>query len=375
MKKILIDVNSIILRQGKTHLSGIGRSTLDLLTALAKLKKIPFQILLFYQGSNFKALESYNLPFPVLYIPLPSSSKYVKLISQLRLKELLSCYDLLHIPHNYSAVAKPEKTLVTIHDAMFFSYPESFLGHTSAKKNYPVLAKACKGIITCSVSSKRDIVQYMPVSEDKVTVAHWGVSKELFYPETDDQIASVKEKYQLRRPFFIMVSCDIGRKNTISLLRAFRLYKEKGGKYDLVLVWGNPPIDYLDEFADLINEKRVFFLKHLSEVDLRGLYSGAIASFFPSKYEGFGLPVLESMACGTPVVTCRNSSLEEVGGKMAFYTEPDDLDMMAKYMINFESEKYDLLKMKQQLLNYSDDFSWEKTALAYVEFYKKHLGL
>ena len=375
MKKILIDVNSIIIRRGETHLSGIGRSTLDLLTALAKLENIPFQIQLFYQGSNPNALESYKLPFPVLYIPLPFSDKYVKLIAQMRLKELLSCYDLLHIVHNYSIVAKPKKTLVTIHDAMFFSYPENFLGHERARETYPVLAKACKGIITCSASSKRDIVQYMSVSEGKITVAPWCVSKELFYPETDIQITSIKEKYQVKKTFFIMVSCDIGRKNTISLLRAFRLYKEKGGKYDLVLVWGNPPTEYLTEFADLINENRVFFLKHLSEVDLRGLYSGAIASFFPSKYEGFGLPILESMACGTPVVTCRNSSLEEVGGKMAFYTEPDDLEMMAKYMIDFESGKYDLLEIKQQLLNYSDDFSWEKTALTYVEFYKKHLGL
>ena len=374
MKKILVDVNSIVLRRGKTHLPGIGRSTLDLLAALAKLKNIPFQIQLFYQGSNPKALVRYNLPFPVLYIPLPSSGKYVKLISQLRLKELFSMYDLLHIPHNYSVVTKPEKTLVTIHDAMFFSYPESFLGHTSAKKNYPALAKACKGIITCSASSKHDIVQYMSVSEDKVTVVPWGVSKELFYPETGNQIASIKEKYQLKRSFFIMVSCDIGRKNTISLLRAFRLYKEKGGKYDLVLVWGNPPIDYLDEFADLINEKRVFFLKHLSEADLRGLYSGATASFFPSKYEGFGLPILESMACGTPVVTCRNSSLEEVGGEMVYYVEPENLQEMAGYMVGFENGKYDIVK-QQQLLEYTDSFSWEETANRYVEFYKRHLDL
>ncbi len=374
MKKILIDVNSIVPRRGKTHLPGIGRTTLDLLTALGKLKnELPFKIQLFFHGSNSHAIEQYNLPFSVLHFPLPASSKYINWNARLYLKEFFSNYDLYHIPHNYAATAKPNKTLLTIHDAMFFSYPESFLGHDFARENYPCLAKSCKGIITCSHSSKKDIVEYMNVPEDKVTVAHWGVSSELFFPESQINIDGLRTKFKIQSPYFTMVSCDIGRKNTISLLRAFRKYVDSRGNYDLVLVWGNPPVETTAEFADLVDSRRVHFLKHLSEDELRIVYSGASASFFPSKYEGFGLPILESMACGTPVVTCRNSSLEEVGGKMAFYTDPDDLSLMARYMHDFESGSEAVIRTQDELLDYARQFSWKKTAKEYIRFYEKYL--
>ena len=373
MKRILIDVNSIVMRRGRTHLSGIGRTTVDLLQAMSKIENLPFEIQLYFQGRNSQGLNEYNLPFPSFYLPVPHVPKYNRVITHLRLKEIFSRYDLLHIPHNYELAANPQNAVVTLHDAMFFSFPDTATPDMEKAKKIAELAVKCKGIITCSESSKRDIVEYMNVKEDKVTVVPWGVSGNLYFPESQDNINVFKHKWNIRNPYYIMVSCDMGRKNTISLLKAFDLYLKRGGNYDLVLVWKNPPKDVLSPFQNTIEKGRIRIISHLNMDDLRTAYSGAVCSFFPSKYEGFGLPILESMACGTPVVTCKNSSLEEVGRDMALYTEPEDVECMSQYMFDFEIDKYTKGRNVKELEEYATQFSWEKVALGYIEFYKKYL--
>lgn len=103
------------------------------------------------------------------------------------------------------------------------------------------------------------------------------------------------------------------------------------------------------------------------------VYNGATATFFPTRYEGFGFPILESFACNTPVVTCRNTSLPEVGGNIALYTDEDGVDEMSYYMELFENENFDLHLFREQAKNYIKRFSWENTALQYVELYKSLL--
>lgn len=374
MKKLLFDINSAVLRYGSNYLSGIGRTTLDLAKAISKKEKLPFEFQMFFQTIKGNISEISMLDTKKLFIPLPGNQKLKKITAQLRIKELLTNYDLLHIPHNFDTVIHHNKTLVTIHDAMFYSYPEAFLGHDFARIHYPGLAKHCRAIVTCSESSKSDIVKYMNISPDKITVIPWGVSREIFYPEDKQITLEVLNELQVTRPYFLMVSCDIGRKNTISLLRAYKLFLQQHPEHDLNLVWHNPPKVILDEFAKEIQAKRVRFLSNIDNNTLRSLYCGATVSFFPSKYEGFGLPILESMACGTPVVTCQNSSLAEVGGEIALYTSPDNLDELIDYMKSFESTALDLNKMKKDSLKHIEKFTWENCADRYIDFYEKNLN-
>lgn len=270
-------------------------------------------------------------------------------------------------------MACPEKTLLTIHDAMFFSYPEDFLGHKYAREFYPKLAKSCKAIVTCSGSSKSDIINYMNILPGKISVIPWGVSNKLFYCENRAIIQKTLATFKLERPYFIMVSCDIGRKNTVSLLRAYRLFLRSKPEHDLVLVWNDPPNEITLEFSVEITKGRVHFLNGVGDDQLRSLYGGATASFFPSKYEGFGLPIIESMACGTPVVTCRNSSLAEVGGNVAFYTAPQDLEQMSDYMWQFENGSLDLIELRNNSIRHADQFNWSKSADDYIRFYQENL--
>ncbi|MEN6453282.1 MAG: glycosyltransferase, partial [Prolixibacteraceae bacterium] len=142
----------------------------------------------------------------------------------------------------------------------------------------------------------------------------------------------------------------------------------------LILVWNNPPKSYRDQFSREIESDCIRFEGGINDETLRLLYTGASASFFSSRYEGFGLPVLESMACGTPVITCLNSALPEVGSNAALYIDPDDVRGMADIMEAFEKKTIDRRKdLSKKCLVQAQEFTWEKTARAYLNFYKKHL--
>ena len=116
----------------------------------------------------------------------------------------------------------------------------------------------------------------------------------------------------------------------------------------------------------------MYFSEWARTQDHLGLREGT-ASFFPSKYEGFGLPIIESMACGTPVVTCRNSSLTEVGGNVALYTASEDIEEMADYMRKFEDGSFDLSKLSDESIDQANKFSWSKSADDYIRFYQENL--
>ena len=224
-KKLLIDVNAVVPYYVFGKVNGIGRTTLELVQALAKINDIPFDIELFAQNMKGVGGKNIDTAFKSHHLYLPNRSAINKLLSHIPVREMFTGYDLMHIPSNFEYVYKPEKCIVTIHDAMFFSYPEDFLGHDFARKNYPQLAQRCKAVITCSENSKREIANYMDVKESKIFVCPWGVDHELF------KIRSKKtNRFTGNDPFFISVSCDIGRKNTISVIKAYSIFAKKTDK-------------------------------------------------------------------------------------------------------------------------------------------------
>lgn len=373
--RLLFDANSMVMRTGSTHLPGIGRAALELAKALDELNDPCVSIHLLTQTfrghipAQFEHLSVLNIPWPI-------GRRYDWLKQRCPLLETLAPYDLLYEPSNYAPLHRPENTVVTIHDALFFSYPEAFLGHNRARQLVPTFAKQTRAIATPSQASKNDIVHYMGVGEEKVTVIPWGVDRTIFHAKDKSGAkARVGTFTGLDRPYFVAVSCDIGRKNTIAVLRAFKAALSCGCEHDLLLVWGNPPADYMAEFAHEVKSGRIRFLKHVDDALLGDLYAGATASWFPSRYEGFGLPVLESMACGTPVVTCDNSSLREVGGDAAIYVSPDGMDDMADIMMHMDQNGgADKDHVQAACLAQAELFKWEKTARAYLDFFRRGAG-
>lgn len=366
--RVLIDGNSLVLRTGATHLSGIGRSTLELCKAIDALRLADSHVTVLTQTfrgritADFAHIRHRNLRWPI-------GPSFDVARSKLPLLEVLTPHDLLHIPHNFGPMYRPQCTVLTVHDAIFFSHPEDHLGHQVMRELMPAAAKASRLIATPSESAKRDIVQYLGVPPEHVTVIPWGVDASRF--RADDKFAAasrVKTKLALERPFFFSASCSTGRKNTVAVLKAFRSALSKGSEHSLVVAWPGVDRSVLEDFSREIESRHLVVAQSVSDTFLADLYAGATATFFPSRYEGFGLPVLESMSCGTPVVTCANSSLTEVGGNVAIYVDPDDIDAMADSMCQFEHRSDP--DLQRRCIEHASLFQWETTAKRYLDFYR-----
>lgn len=371
MKKILIDANPIIPYYAIGKINGIGRTNMELIQALDKLKdNLPFKIELFTQNLKGISAKKLNTGFKTRHLFLRNIPSHNNFSKKFHLRELMSGYDLQHITHNYETVTDPSKCIVTIHDAMFFSYPESFLGAEKNRELIPSFARKSKHIITISENSKKEIMHYMDVQEEKITVIPWGVDHKLLKPHK-----VLSNRWCGNNPYFTSVSCDIGRKNTITLLKAYKEFAKQYPDHHLILVWRKPSDEALKLVEDNKLKEKIHFASNLSNEELADIYAGATASFFPSLYEGFGLPIVESMACGVPCVTCRNSSLEEVGGEAAIYVDPLDIQSMVTEMEKFENGSYDMGKLKELSLQQASQFTWERCAKATIDVYKKCLEL
>ena len=223
MKRLLIDVNSIVPYYVTGKVTGIGRTTLELIQALAKIPELPFEVTLYSQ--NMKGIGGRNtgLPFKNKHLYLPHREKVDRLLARFPVREWFTGYDLMHIPHNFEYVYRPDKCVVTLHDALFMKMQESVFEHEKMKQIVPPFMHQCKHIITCSEASKRDIVETMGVNPEKITVIYWGVKHDIFFPQKDKLSVrdKLQSKFKLSNPYFLSVSCNAERKRTDVLVRSY----------------------------------------------------------------------------------------------------------------------------------------------------------
>lgn len=366
-KKILIDINSTIPYFMLGHTTGVGRSTLELISALSKIKDLPFDITLYSQNTRGIKFGG-QIPLKEFHMYLPNKEPIRKIVNKLHLKSLFTHYDLLHIPHNIDLCENYNKTIFTIHDLIVYRYPEQWGATEEDLLRLQEIGQKCKAIITCSESSKKDILNFWELPDKKVKVIPWGINREKFRPIED--IRCLK-KYGITSSYYFSSSCNHPRKNTSILLRAFEQYIDLGGSYQLVLL--NPNKEELIGFNALIDQKRVIICRNVSDDELVALYSHAHSSIVASSYEGFGLPVLESLACGTQVLCAKNSSIIEAGGSVVSYFEELEANCICSKMMKYESldkhNTYDRVKTEAHL----DRFTWKKCAESYVLFYEELL--
>lgn len=374
MKKVTIDASSLLPIPGK-RMNGISRTTLELIRTLSSIE-LPFELQLFTQRLRGERLDGYQFGLPVYHLPLPRWDSVAALIKKFPIIETICPTDLYHIPSNYGPYHRVDKVVVTIHDTLFFAYPEEHLGYKSLIDSLPSFAKQCRAIITCSEHSKKDIVKYLRVDPNKVFVIYWGIDHTLFCPTKDIQSLKerISDKFGLNNSFFFSVSCDIGRKNTPKLVDEYLKIASENPINDLVLVWGNPPEEVLNKIKKSSYANRVHIIKSVSDEDLRDMYRISTALVFPSLYEGFGLPVLEAMACGTAVITTPFSSLSEVGGDAAYYIDPNDENGIYDALMAFEKGDVDRDDLVQKGLYHAKNFTWKKCAQKTIDVYMKALA-
>lgn len=212
--------------------------------------------------------------------------------------------------------------------------------------------------LTISENTARDLIRYFPqISPDSVTIAHCGVESQ-FSPASDEEKANFRCKYGLSKSYFLIVGERVGWKNAKNTILFFQAFSRLANNRDLeiVCVGGKPTLE--KGLAQFVSERSVKILT-LSDAELKVAYSSAIALVYPSKYEGFGMPIAEAMACGCPVITCPNSSLLEVAGEAAIYVGDRDIDRLVQALIDVQKSD-----IRQKLivagLEQSRQFSWSK---------------
>ncbi len=223
------------------------------------------------------------------------------------------------------------------------------------EKHYGILHAS--SYISISKNTAQDLLKYFPtVSPSSVTVAHCGINNN-FSPANFQEINLFKTKYGISKSYFILVGASTGYKNIELFLKAFSQLPTKQS-FEIVITSHGVLPQY--EFRSYTSGSTVHILQ-LSDKELRSAYAGAIALVYPSKYEGFGLPVLEALACGCPVITCPNSSIPEVAGEAALYVQDNDVNGLSNALCEVQKPEVRSSLIKAGL-EQAKKFSWSKMA-------------
>jgi glycosyltransferase involved in cell wall biosynthesis len=219
-------------------------------------------------------------------------------------------------------------------------------------------------IVAISHNTAKDVKHFYPhLAEDIFSVVHCGVDSS-FEPASETDIGAIQSKFGLQKPYFLLVGTRkgfCGYKNAIFLVRALSGMKN-AKNFDVACAGGELSLDELGAFKNV----SVRLLSHVSESDLIGLYSGAEALVYPSRYEGFGLPIIEAMACGCPVIACPNGSIPEVAGEAALFVENDDDAGMEAALLKVGDPAY-RSQLKAKGFEQARLFSWKNAAAELAE--------
>ncbi|MEW5989665.1 MAG: glycosyltransferase family 1 protein, partial [Chloroflexota bacterium] len=250
---------------------------------------------------------------------------------------------LCHFTNSLAPLWQPRPFVLTIHDASLFLYRHLHppARHLTMRLILPILARRAAAIITVSEHARQELQRVLGIPAGKIQAIH-EAAPDYFRPVTDaDNLAYLCQKYQLPEKFLLFVGTLEPRKNLTRLVRALGEVRKRGYPHRLVLV--GPPGWLMDGFAQEIErlelQDRVQFVGYVPAEELPGLFSLATVFTFPSLYEGFGLPPLEAMACGAPVLTSNRSSLAEICAGAACLVDPEDEESIAAGLLSLLADE------------------------------------
>lgn len=350
--------------------SGVGHYTGRLLAAM--LDQYPDHTYLLYSNRPLTDLES----------PLDRAARVESYFERSRwlwmqtiLPEVIARTrpDLCHFTNALAPIRHHRPYVLSIHDASLFLYrqfhpPARLL---TIRLMLPLAVRRASAVVTMSESARDDLREVLKIPTEKIHVIHEAAPAE-FSPISDKAVlASIRERYGLAGPYILYVGTIEPRKNLSRLLRAFARFRRQGFTHDLALVgprgWSMDGLEA--QIAELSLGGAVRLIGYVPERDLIGLYSSATLFVFPSLYEGFGLPPLEAMACGTPVITSNNSSLAEVCDGAACLVEPTDVPRLAEVIAELVADPERRAALSQLGRQRAAEFSWERAARQTMEVY------
>jgi glycosyltransferase involved in cell wall biosynthesis len=285
--------------------------------------------------------------------------------------------DILFLPFYMRPFFCNVPTAVAIHDISYIAHPEWFdLYHRLA---YGILTKRAikksKVIFTCSEYTKNEILKYDPSSAN-IHVVPLAADEKFNSIKNESKICEVKNKYGLKNKYLFYAGTIFNRRHVLELIKAFKLILEKFSDYQLLISGRNLTNPHQDIDGAIKNISQIIRIDYVDESDLLYLYQGAEMFIYLSEYEGFGLPPLEAMACGTPVLTTKMTSLGEVLGNYPIaVNNPSDINEIKEKIIRILSDENLRKEMIEIGLQRAKQFSWEKTAQkTYKTLISNHLN-
>jgi len=360
-----IAVNTRLLLPNK--LEGIGRFTFEVLKRITKSHpEIHFYFIFDRPHSDEFVFEKNIMPVvapPKARHPVIFYYWFEYVIPKILKKDN---NNLFLSPDGYLSLKTDIKSLAVIHDLNFIHRPKDlpFAVRKYYNHFFPMFAKKAARIATVSEYSKNDICQTLNISENKIDVVYNGVS-DSFQIIDKNQKKKIREEYSFGEEYFIYVGSLHKRKNIPTLLKAFEEFKqENSGSLKLLIVgekmFNDSDIEHVLKTLSCKND--VIFTGRLSDQELPLLIGSAFAMVFIPFFEGFGIPLLEAMACGIPIITSNVTSLPEIAGESALYADPYSVTSVAGQMKKLINDRKLYNEMINRGIERKNNFSWDKTA-------------
>ena len=348
----------------KLHDYGIGTYVRNILRYLGRIDRENEYVLL-CRPADLDSMDKYGDNFRAVAEPSGNYSVMEQVRVPLALKRAGA--HVFHAPHYVLPPVLPCPSVVTIHDCIHLMFPEYLpnkLAYAYARTFMTIAARRSSRVLTVSEASKRDILRFFKIPASKVEVVYNAIDDRFDREPEMEDVMRVRERYQLNDPFLLYTGNIKPHKNVERVIEAYSLLRTRGFDNLKLLIIGDE-ISKSPHLRRAVHRhqlhRQVRFLGFVPDATLAVLYRLADVFVFPSLYEGFGLPPLEAMASGTPVVTSNVSSLPEVVGDAALLVDPKDADAIAGAIQRILTDRDLRRSLTQKGLGRAHDFSWERS--------------
>jgi len=362
---MIIAVNTRLLLQGK--LEGIGWFTHETLSRITREHPEHKFIFIFDRPYAEEFIFSENIT-PIVVSPPTRHPILWYIWFELQIPRILKKYkaDLFFSPDGYLSLNTKVRQLAAIHDINFAHRPKDLPWLKAKYYNhfFPKFARKAKRIVTVSYFSKEDINRTYRIDEDKVDVVYNGVNT-AYTPTSEEQNMLTKATYSVGKDYFLFIGSLHPRKNICGLLRAFDGFRTSVDSDMKLLIVGESMFKTSDIemiYEGMRYKDDVVFTGRLGNDELHRVLGASLALTFVPYFEGFGIPVIEAMNAGVPVICSNTTSLPEVGGNAVLYVDPFSLSQIKDAMIKIYQEKEFRDSLIEKGFSQREKFSWDKTA-------------